>query len=50
MPSKRSETADGVALLRHRLKTSYRDGTTDIVREQLDFIACLAGVVAARRI
>jgi len=36
--------------VRYRLKTPYRDGTTDIVLEPLDFIARLAALVPAPRV
>ncbi len=35
----------GQGLVRYRLKTAYRDGTTDIVLEPLDFLARLAALV-----
>ena len=36
--------------IRYRLKTPYRDGTTDVVFEPLDFIARLAALVPTRRV
>jgi hypothetical protein len=36
--------------VRYRLKTAYRDGTTDIVLEPLDFIARLAALVPPPRV
>lgn len=36
--------------IRYRLKTPYRDGTTDIVFEPLDFIARLAALVPKPRV
>jgi hypothetical protein len=36
--------------VRYRLKTSYRDGTTHIVLEPLDFIARLAALVPPPRV
>jgi len=42
-----SLTAQGQ--VRYRLKTAYRDGTTDIVLEPLDFIARLAALVPPPR-
>ena len=36
--------------IRYRLKTPYRDGTTDVVFEPLDFIARLAAVVPTPRV
>jgi hypothetical protein len=36
--------------VRYRLKTPYRDGTTDIVLEPLDFIAGLAALVPPPRV
>jgi hypothetical protein len=36
--------------VRYRLKTPYRDGTTDIVLEPLDFIARLAALVPPPRV
>jgi hypothetical protein len=36
--------------VRYRLKTAYRDGTTDIVVEPLDFIARLAALVPPPRV
>ena len=41
-------TAQG--LVRYRLKTAYRDGTTHIVLEPLDFIARLAALVPPPRV
>jgi hypothetical protein len=35
--------------IRYTLKTSYRDGTTHIILELLDFIARLAALVAKAR-
>ena len=43
-----SLTAQGY--VRYRLKTAYRDGTTDIVLEPLDFIARLAALVPSLRV
>jgi len=43
-----SLTAQGQ--VRYRLKTPYRDGTTDIVLEPLDFIARLAALVPLPRV
>jgi hypothetical protein len=43
-----SLTAQGQ--VRYRLKTPYRDGTTDIVLEPLDFIARLAALVPPPRV
>ena len=34
----------------HRLKTPYRDGTTDVVFEPLDFMARLAALVPTPRV
>jgi hypothetical protein len=42
-----SLTAQGQ--VRYRLKTPYRDGTTDILLEPLDFIARLAALVPPPR-
>jgi hypothetical protein len=36
--------------IRYRRKPPYRDGTTDIVLEPLDFLARLAALVLPRRI
>ena len=36
--------------IRYRLKTPYRDGTTDVVFEPLDFIARLAALVPTPRV
>jgi hypothetical protein len=36
--------------VRYRLKTPYRDGTTDIALEPLDFIARLAALVPPPRV
>ncbi len=36
--------------IRHRLNTPYRDGTTDVVFEPLDFMARLAALVPTPRI
>ncbi len=36
--------------VRYRLKTAYRDGTTHIVLEPLDFIARLAALVPPPRV
>ena len=38
------------AKVRYRLKTPYRDGTTDVVFEPLDFIARLAALVPTPRV
>jgi Putative transposase len=43
-----SLTAQGQ--VRYRLKTPYRDGTTDIVLEPVDFIARLAALVPLPRV
>jgi hypothetical protein len=40
----------GQGQVRYRLKTPYRDGTTDIVLEPLDFITRLAALVPAPRV
>ena len=40
----------GQGNVRYRLKTPYRDGTTDIVLEPLDFIARLAALVPPPRV
>ena len=44
---RQSLTAQGT--IRYRLKTPYRDGTTGVVFEPLDFIARLAGLVPTPR-
>ncbi len=36
--------------IRYRLKTAYRDGTTDVVFEPLDFMALLAALVLTPRV
>lgn len=36
--------------IRYRLKTPYRDGTTDVVFEPLDFMARLAALVPGPRV
>ncbi len=36
--------------MRYRLKSPYRDGTTDIVLEPLDFLARLAALVPPPRV
>ena len=36
--------------IRYRLKTPYRNGTTDVVFEPLDFIARLAALVPSPRV
>jgi hypothetical protein len=36
--------------IRYRLKTPYRDGTTDVVFEPLDFMARLAALVPSPRV
>ena len=36
--------------IRYRLKAPYRDGTTDVVLEPLDFIARLAALVPTPRV
>ena len=36
--------------IRYRLKTPYRDGTTDVVFEPLDFMARLAALVSTPRV
>ena len=36
--------------IRYRLKTPYRDGTTDVVFEPLDFMARLAALVPTPRV
>ncbi len=49
MPEKRlSLTANGN--VRYQLKTPYRDGTTHVIFETLDFIARLAAMVPKRRV
>ena len=36
--------------VRYRVKTPYRDGTTDVVFEPLDFLARLAALVPTPRV
>jgi hypothetical protein len=36
--------------IRYRLKTPYRDGTTDFVFEPFDFMTCLAALVPTPRV